>query len=334
MTNKDASPAKRTSAKPSVQSGAELRADARADARAEPRGVPRTAVVTGASGGIGYEIARGLLREAADVWVVSRPGGSGDEAVARLNADDEARGKATFVPADLSSLSDVRRLGAELSRRVERLDVLVNNAGAYVHQRDVTEDGFERTFALNHLAPFLLTHVLAGSLLAAEAPRVVTTSSNAERMGAIDMDRAATGVPYSAWRAYGMSKQANIHFARELARRAPHPALRSYAFHPGFVNSGFGSGQGVVSWIVDVTQRLFGRSSVEGADTGLWLATAQPPPEPNGGYFVDREATSPSAPARDDAVTRELWERSEEWVGLGADERLPAPGDAPGAGGS
>lgn len=288
--------------------------------------------MTGASGGIGYEIARGLLREGHDVWAVSRPGGSGEQAVERLRADDEATGTATFAPADLSSLSDVRRLGAELSRRIGRLDVLVNNAGAYVHQREVTDDGFERTFALNHLAPFLLTHVLTPSLLAADAPRVITTSSNAERMGTIDLDRAATGVPYSAWRAYGMSKQANIHFAREAARRAPHPALRSYAYHPGFVNSGFGSGQGVVSWIVDLTQRLFGRSSVEGADTGVWLAIAEPAPEPNGGYFVDRATKTPSAEARDDAVTRELWERSETWVGLGADERWPAPGEATGAG--
>src|SRR6056297_2617990 len=214
---------------------------------------PRTAVVTGASGGIGYEIARGLLREGFDVWTVSRPGGSGEEAVARLRADEETRGTATFAPADLSSLSDVRRLGAELSREIERLDVLVNNAGAYVQRRELTEDGFERTFALNHLAPFLLTHVLTTSLQAADAPR----------LGQIDLDRAATGVPYSAWRAYGMSKQANIHFAREAARRAPHPAMRSYAYHPGFVNSGFGSGQGIVSWIVDLTQRVFARSSVE-----------------------------------------------------------------------
>jgi len=295
---------------------------------------PRTAVVTGASGGIGYEIARGLLREGFDVWTVSRPGGSGEEAVARLRADEETRGTATFAPADLSSLSDVRRLGAELSREIERLDVLVNNAGAYVQRRELTEDGFERTFALNHLAPFLLTHVLTRSLQAADAPRVITTSSNAERMGTIDLDRAATGVPYSAWRAYGMSKQANIHFAREAARRAPHPAMRSYAYHPGFVNSGFGSGQGGVSWIVDLTQRLFGRSVVEGADTGVWLATAEPAPEPDGGYFVERTATTPSAAARDDATARELWERSETWVGLGAEERWPAPDEVDGAGGS
>ena len=291
----------------------------------------RTALVTGASGGIGFEIARGLVERDHDVWMVSRPGPRGEEAAARLREGAGRDDAAIFLPADLASLAEVRRLAQEVAERVPRLDVLVHNAGIFAQRRELTEDGFERSFALNHLAPFLLTHLLTQSLRAAEAPRVVVTSSRAERAGAIDLERAASGVPYSGWLAYGWSKQANIHFVRELGRRAPHPALRAYAFHPGFVATDFGGGGGLMTAVIRLTQRLFARKPAEGADTGLWLATAEPAPDPSGGYFVDREPAQPSAPARDDAMSRELWVRSEAWVALTEGERWPAP-DAGGVG--
>jgi NAD(P)-dependent dehydrogenase (short-subunit alcohol dehydrogenase family) len=284
------------------------------------------ALVTGASGGIGFEMARGLVARGVDVWIVARPGPRGEEAARTLREEAGREEAATFLPADLSSLSEVRRLAVEVEARLDRLDLLIHNAGIFVHQRRLTDDGFERTWAVNHLAPFLLTHLVTGPLRAAQAPRVVVTSSNAERAGEIDLERAASGVPYSAWRAYGWSKQANIHFARELDRRAPIPGLRAYAFHPGFVATRFGhEGGGIVGALIKLTQRLFARDSQKGAETGVWLATAEPAPEPSGGYFVDHAAVTPSAAARDEAMTRELWTRSEDWVGLGADERWPAP---------
>lgn len=280
------------------------------------------AVVTGASSGIGFELARGLVLAGFRVWTVSRGSGNGDLAAARLNEEAAGRGEVTFLPADLASLSEVRRVAGELAARVGHLDLLLNNAGAYVHRRILTEDGFERNFALNHLSPFLLTHLLLEPLMQAEAPRVITTSSNAERMGALDLERAASGVPFSAWRAYAMSKQANIHFARELAWRRPHPLLRSHAFHPGFVASRFGADAGWLGPFIGLAQRLFGRSSVEGADTGLYLATTPDPPEPNGAYLLDRKVVAPSGGGRDEATGRALWERSEQWVGLGSAVRL------------
>lgn len=291
----------------------------------------RTALVTGASGGIGFEIARGLVERDHDVWMVSRPGSRGERAAATLRERSGRDEAARFLPADLASFAEVRRLATEVQAGVPRLDVLVHNAGIFAPRRELTDDGFERSFALNHLAPFLLTHLLAGPLQAAEAPRVVVTSSRAERAGAIDLERAASGVPYSGWLAYGWSKQANIHFARELARRAPNPHLRAYAFHPGFVATSFGGGGGLLTAVIRLTQRLFARKPAQGADTGVWLATVEPAPDPDGGYFVDREPTQPSDPGRDEAMSRELWARSEDWVGLSEAERWPAP-DAGGVG--
>lgn len=288
----------------------------------ESASAPPTAIVTGASGGIGHELARVLAGEGYRLWVVSRPSARAEAATERLRDASSLNDGVTFAPADLASMAEVRRLGSELSAAIPKLDLLVNNAGAYVHRRQLTNDGFERTWALNHLSPFLLTHLLMDSLLASPEPRVVTTSSGAERIGAIDLDRAASGVPYSAWLAYGWSKQANVHFARELARRAPDPKLRSYSFHPGFVDTGFGSGGGLLSAALSLVQRLFGRDLAEGADTGVWLAHSDPAPDPNGAFFFDRKERTPSRGGRDEALTKELWERSESWVVLSLGERL------------
>ncbi len=289
---------------------------------ARPQG-PATAVVTGASGGIGLEIARALARHGFELHLVSRGSARGSAARDAVAAEARDGARVHFHPADLASLADVRRVAGDLADAAPTLDLLVNNAGAYVHERSLTEDGFERTFALNHLSPFLLTHLLHGPLAAAAAPRVVTTSSSAERSGPIDLERAAYGVPYNALRAYGWSKQANVHFARELARRAPHPALRSYSFHPGFVNTNFGSGAGLLSGLVALAQRAFGRTPEQGAATGVWAATQSPAPDPNGAFLVDEAVKTPSAAARDEAVTTALWERSEAWVGLREEERWP-----------
>ena len=281
----------------------------------------RTALITGASGGIGLAMARALLEHGFDVTLVARPTPRGERAAADLAKHAGRDGAVTFLPADLASLKDVRRLAQDVRARTPHLDLLVNNAGAFVYERALTEDGFERTFALNHLSPFLLTHLVTDLLLAAPEPRIVTTSSAAERMGAIDLERAASGTPYSAWRAYGWSKQANIHFAREAARRAPDPKVRAYAFHPGFVNTGFGGGSGVLSRFVALTQRWFARTPEQGADTGVWASTATPAIEPNGAFLVDRKVSTPSSAARDDAMARDLWERSEAWVELTPAER-------------
>ncbi len=281
----------------------------------EPYGPKRNVVITGASGGIGFYIARALLAHGHDLTLVARDSDRGRQATERLAGLAQDGQRVTFEPADLTHLQEVHRLADRLLEQQAKIDVLVNNAGRYVHDFARSDDGFETTFALNHLAPFVLTHRLMPALNQSDAPTVVTTASMAERVGPIDLERFASGVPYSAWRAYGWSKQANVHFARELARRAPH--IASASFHPGFVATGFGhSGGGLLTPLLKGAQRLFGRTPEQGADTGAWLAAHPQRINPNGGYFVDRDAQTPSKAGRDDTMAAELWRRSEAWAGL------------------
>ncbi len=290
-----------------------------------------TVIVTGASSGIGRELARAFALDGAEVHAVSRPEGRGAEVARATSAEVGRAGAVTHHPADLASLAATREVARRLARDLPRVDALMLNAGAYLARFRATEEGFERTFALNHLSPFLLTHHLTGALGASAAPRIVVTSSGAHAMaGTIDLERAASGERYGAWRAYAWSKAANVLFAREAARRAPHPRLRAYAYHPGFVASRFGAGGGVSQAAFRFAQRLFGRTSVQGADTGHWLATESPAPEPNGGYFQDRGAKRPAAPGRNLAAAAELWRRSEAWVALEPELRWPRP-EEPGA---
>ena len=281
-------------------------------------------VVTGASSGIGYEFARAFAREGAEVHALSRPEGHGAEAAHEIDVEVERTGAVTHHPADLTSLATTRQAARRLARVVPRVDALMLNAGAYMARLRTTEEGFESTFALNHLSPFLLTHHLTAALSESDAPRIVVTSSGAHAMGgAIDPVQVASGVPYGAWRAYAWSKAANVLFAHEAARRAVHPKLRAYAYHPGFVASRFGSSGGFSQVAIRFAQRLFGRSSVQGADTGVWLASESPAPEPNGGYFQDRAAKRPAAPGRGDEAAADLWARSEAWVELEPELRWP-----------
>jgi NAD(P)-dependent dehydrogenase (short-subunit alcohol dehydrogenase family) len=270
-------------------------------------------VLTGATRGIGRAAAIELAKRGTEVVVVGRERERVD-AVAR-----EARGAGSDAPvhthvADLAVMASVRALAEELRDRHQRIDVLANNAGALFASRKVTPDGFEQTFALNHLAPFLLTHLLRDRL---GGGRVVTTASDAHTGGRLDLDDLQSESSYAAMRVYGTSKLCNILFTRELGRRAPE--LRANCFHPGVVRTGFGKNDNGIWKVLTTLGGPFFRSPERGARSLVWLATSEEGARLTGEYIEDEKVAQPSEAARDAELASALWERSAALVGLPAD---------------
>jgi retinol dehydrogenase-12 len=199
--------------------------------------------------------------------------------------------------------------------RYEHVDVLANNAGALFVSREETPEGFERTFALNHLAPFLLTNLLRDRLLGG---RVVTTASGAHRSGRLDLEDLQSEKAYSP-RVYGTSKLCNVLFTRELARRAPE--LHANCFHPGVVRTGFAKNENGIWRVVATLGAPFLRSPERGARSLVWLARSDAAAALTGEYIEDEKVVAPSAQAQDDNLAEGLWEQSAQLVGLPADAR-------------
>ncbi|HME02603.1 MAG TPA: SDR family oxidoreductase [Solirubrobacteraceae bacterium] len=269
-------------------------------------------VLTGATRGIGQAGAVELARGGAEVALVGRDPGRVD-AVAR-----EARAAGGGAPvhghvADLMLMSEVRRLAEELDERYDHIDVLANNAGALFGSRRETSEGLERTFALNHLAPFLLTNLLRGKLAGG---RVLTTASDAHTGGRLDLDDLQSEHRYGAMRVYGTSKLCNILFTRELARRAPE--LHANCFHPGVVRTGFGKNENGIWRLLTTLAGPFLRSPERGARSLVWLAVADQAASLDGEYVQDEKVVAPSAQAQDETLAAALWERSAQLVGLSA----------------
>ena len=267
--------------------------------------------MTGASDGIGAAAARRLHRSGAAVVLVGRS----PEKTAAVTAELPG---AVGLTADFSRLDDVRRLAAELRERLPRIDVLANNAGASFGRRTVTEDGHERTFQVDQLAPYLLTRLLEEPLRAARG-RVVATASFVHWVGAVRRGHLAEVVraagPYVATRAYARAKWCNVLTTRELARRWA-PEVSATCFDPGAVATSFGQASGGVTGLAFRTPlTAFMRTPAQGADTLVWLATAADGWR-NGGYHSDRSRALSLPSSRDDVRARELWELCAELVGL------------------
>ena len=199
----------------------------------------RTVLVTGGTSGIGRATALGLAAMGAQLAITGRDRGRTEDAAREIRA--AGGGQVDVFVADLSAQSQVRRLAGEVLQRLPRIDVLVNNAGGFWNTRHVTADGLEHTFALNHLAPFLLTSLLLGRLKRTTPARVVTVSSNVQAHGRIDFDDLQAERSYSGARAYNQSKLANVLFTYELARRLEGTAVTANALHPGLVRTSFGA---------------------------------------------------------------------------------------------
>ena len=268
-------------------------------------------LITGATRGIGAAAAVELARRGAEVALVGR-----DAARVRA-AGDEARaassgGAVHEYVADLTQIDEVRRLAADVLGRHDRLDVLAHNAGAMFTRRHVTPDGLERTFALNHLAPFLLTALLRERLAADGGGRVVTTASDAHGAGELDLDDLQfERRPFRPMRVYGTTKLMNILFTRELARRAAGEGITATCLHPGVVRTGFGKNDGLLYRAGLTVIGPFLRSPAKGARSLVWLALDPAAATLTGAYVVDQQVREPSAAARDDVLAEALWERTE-----------------------
>jgi NAD(P)-dependent dehydrogenase (short-subunit alcohol dehydrogenase family) len=275
----------------------------------------KTCVVTGANSGIGKEIARGLAAEGARVLMVARDRERGEAARAEVAPSTENQA-VELVVCDLASQHQVRELSATILDRCDRLDVLVNNAGVTLGKRILTEDGLETTFAVNHLAPFLLTNLLLDKLKASTPSRIVTVASDAHRGATIDFDDPGGERGYSAWRAYCQSKLANILFTGELARRLRGTGVTGTCLHPGVVRTGFGRQGPAFIRIGTRIAGMFLLSPKKGADTAVWLASSPAVEGASGGYYEKRRLTKPSPAARDPETAIRLWQLSERLTGL------------------
>ncbi len=276
----------------------------------------RTVVVTGATGGIGKATALGLAAMGARVAITGRDAARAGAAAGEIRA---AGGQVDVFVADLSSQAEVRRLAEELLRELPRIEVLVNNVGGYWDTRHVTADGLERTFAVNHLAPFLLTNLLLERLKQSGPARVVTVASNAQSMGRIEFDDLQDERSYSGSRAYNQSKLANVMFTYELARRLRSTSVTANALHPGMVSTAFGAEDpSVIQRLVVPFMRPFMKAPDQGAVTSIHVASAPDLERVSGLFFTKSKPMSSSAQSYDETAAARLWRVSADLVGLGA----------------
>jgi retinol dehydrogenase 12 len=278
-----------------------------------------TILVTGATGGIGLQTASVLAQMGHSVLIHGREASKGDAAVAAVRATAAAGVGVRYVQADFASLRQVQDLAAEIVATVPRLDVLINNAGCGNISRRVTADGYETTFAVNHLAPFLLTNLLLDKLKKSGPARIVNVASRAHRNQELDFGDLMSERDYRVMRTYGRSKLANILFTRSLARRLAGFNVTANSLHPGLIATGIGQTNALarLGWKLLVVLR--GGISIEaGAKTSLYLATAPEVAGLSGGYYMKCRPAElqTTAEAVSDAVSDRLWQVSEQLVGL------------------
>jgi len=287
----------------------------------------KTIVATGATSGIGEAAVVALAAMGARIVLVAR---------------DEARAKATMrkleatAPgldhrlhlADLSRMAETRKVGAAIAASEPRIDVLINNAGAIFSNRRVTPEGLELTFALNHMAYFVLTEALRERLIATAPARVVSTSSIAHERASLDFGDLQSARGYGGLKVYSRSKLANILFTRELARRLAGTGVTANCLHPGVVATRFGESSGGMAELLIPFLRPFFISAEKGADTIVYLASSPQVADTTGGYFIKRRIAELSAAARDDAAAKRLWIESEKLANAGALKERPTVSEA------
>ncbi len=277
----------------------------------------KTVLVTGANSGIGFEASVKLARMGAEVVMVARDPKKGDAALAEVKARSGSQ-KVSLLVHDLGSMAGVRALAAAFRAKHARLDVLVNNAGSVSEKHQLTVDGYEQTFAVNHLAGFLLTSLLLDLLKKSAPSRIVNVASRGHFQGTMDFANLHyENGGYFIMKAYGRSKLANVLHAAELARRLTGTGVTAYSLHPGAVATNiWGHAPRWSQPILNLAKRLFMITPEQGGDTIVHAATSDDVLPHNGRYFVNKKPTPTSVLARDETLAKRLWETSEKLTAL------------------
>ncbi|CAN5689467.1 SDR family oxidoreductase [soil metagenome] len=276
----------------------------------------KVCLVTGATAGIGLVTARELARQEATVLISGR-NPEKTQATVRQIREQTGNERVDSLLADLSSQAEVRRLAQEFRDRHDRLDVLINNAGAMFMERLESVDGIERTFALNHLAYFQLTNLLLDRLQAASPSRIINVASDAHRGATLDFDDLQGHRRYRGFPAYCRSKLANLLFTYELARRLEGTGITVNALHPGFVATNFFQGNGPIGWLMRRASGLVAIAPEAGARTTIYLATSPEVEGVSGQYFVKQRPVESSPKSKVKAAMERLWRVSEDLTGTG-----------------
>jgi NAD(P)-dependent dehydrogenase (short-subunit alcohol dehydrogenase family) len=272
-------------------------------------------VITGATSGIGRAGAHQLAQQGFRVVVVARDEAKGTDVVRQI-VGATGNEQVWLEVCDLKSQAQIRGLAERLVTEYPSIDVLANNAGLTMADHELTDEGFETTFAVNHLAPFLLTNLLLDHLKASAPARVVTVSSDAHRGASIPFDNLNGEKGHSGWAVYGWTKLANILFTTELARHLEGSRVTATCLHPGVVATGFGRTAPFIIKLFQILARPLLLDSDKGADTMVWLASSPEVEGQSGGYYVKRRLAKTSSAAQDRVVAERLWKVSEKLTGL------------------
>ena len=275
----------------------------------------KVVVITGATSGIGQVAAEQLAGMGARIVLVARDKTRAQATLARLRQTGPGVEHSAHY-ADLSVISEMKRVAAEIAAAEPRVDVLINNAGAMFGSRQVTSDGLELTFATNHMAYFVVTHGLRDRLIAAAPARVINTSSDAHKGNRLDFADLQSANDYSGFKIYGRSKLANILYTRELARRLAGTGVTANSLHPGFVATRFGDESGGMLSVGIKLAKNFAISPEKGAKTIVYLASSNEVANVTGKYFYKCREATPTREAQDDDAARRLWLETEKLAGV------------------